>query len=179
MRILNCNRPRDRLIQIFLINTLWIVLARIVWKLVTRCLRIGWLNCCCVMINVNSNCWIAIRSKRDFICGLWISDVPTSWNIVLSLGWNRLISMTIDLIMTNWITIFVDIGYGCLLSIWCVSNLNRSKTTISSYLNTINFSLTWCVAGNYWCIVFIELTCSPIAILGYFTSHFINCSGSG
>ena len=169
------NCPGNSLAEVTFMITIWNIIL---------------INCLSIMGNMNSDCWMPLSAKANHIWHVCIRDMPVCWYVVLNISWHiLLVGNSSDIVVTttdwtaiwilNLIPVFINIGYGCLLSIWCVSNLNRSKTTISSYFYTINLSLTWSVAGNYWCIIFIELTCSPVAVACYFTSYFINCSGSG
>ncbi len=93
IRLDNRNLPRDCLIQISRVNTLWIVLARIVWELITWCLRIGWCYRDDLVFNVNCNCWNAIRSSRDRCWNILTrNNLPTRRNIWCN--WNLFIRLS-------------------------------------------------------------------------------------
>ena len=124
---------------------------------------------------MNFNWIMSIWTKANSSWNSLISNVPICWNILFDVSWNvLLISYTIYIVMAasdcttiwvgNFLTVFIDVSYCCLLCIWCICNNSWIKLTIYCYISSINFSLTWSVTWYIWSRYFGKLICSPITI---------------
>ena len=141
------------------------------------------------MSHMNFNWIMSIWTKVNSSWNSLISNVPICWNILFNVSWNIfLTSYTIYIVMAandcttiwvgNFLTVFIDVSYCCLLCIWCICNDSRIKLTIYCYISSINFSLTWCVTCNFWSCNFIKATSCPVAIRNNLLSYFVISSSS-
>ena len=140
------------------------------------------------MSYVNCDWSMTICAKGNSCWNFWISNMPISWYILLNISINFLICYTSYIIVTarnytaiwvgNFLTIFIDVSYCCLLCIWCICNNSWIKLTIYCYISSINFSLTWCVTCNFWSCNFIKATSCPVAIRNNLLSYFVISSSS-
>ena len=146
------------------------------------------INSLSVVSYVNRDWSMTICAKGNSCWNFWISNMPISWYILLNISINFLICYTSYIIVTarnytaiwvsDFFTILINISYGCLLCVWCISNLNWSKVTISCYFYTFNLSLTRSVAWNNGSIVFTKVTSCPVTVFSYFTCYLVNCCSS-
>ena len=132
---------------------------------------------------------MSIWTKANSSWNSLISNVPICWNILFDVSWNIfLTSYTIYIVMAasdcttiwidNFITVFINISYCCLLCIWCVSNHNFRINVINCYFRYCFYtSLTWSVACYFRSLNFNKAASSPRVVCN-FLSHFIVSSCS-